>query len=239
MPFTVSKRFCDVATRWLDTVWEEVIKDGHAYPDSEAFLAQFGWNGKVRITISGSENYHRHPCMNEEELVEDDECSCKPGHLFTFTLQAWGQRVEPVDYDIYEVVVLQSEKNSEIANAENIATSLEKVCQHIRTWEGKTFYECKYCSERIVYKDGKCKECYIHQYERTEDEGGECCICRENGGQWAELTTCGHIMHYNCCKKIERNGDKKLCCPLCRKAWYSPSDDRHMLVNIKHNPYDI
>lgn len=57
---------------------------------------------------------------------------------------------------------------------------------------------------------GKCKTCYMHGYERTEEQGGNCCVCHENDGRWIRYL-CGHEIHLHCHQHLEK---KK--CPLCR-----------------------
>ena len=74
--------------------------------------------------------------------------------------------------------------------------------------------------------DYKCKECYLFSYTRTEEEGGDCAVCLQNGGVWYKLE-CTHIIHRMCLKKISKI---KPICPLCRVEFEYPLD-------VPNNPY--
>lgn len=60
----------------------------------------------------------------------------------------------------------------------------------------------------------KCQDCYIYSYTRTEEEGGDCCVCMQNGGRWVKLG-CNHILHKVCWNKIIKYKCKDKC-PMCR-----------------------
>jgi len=78
-------------------------------------------------------------------------------------------------------------------------------------------------------KDDKCRECHsfiLFSHTRTEEEGGECAVCLENGGMWYKLE-CNHIIHRICLNKISNTNP---ICPLCRARFKYPLD-------IQNNPY--
>jgi len=78
------------------------------------------------------------------------------------------------------------------------------------------------CGDKVARGD-QCRDCFIHAYERTEEEGGDCCVCHENNARWLKLE-CGHVLHTHCWEKIVGNK-----CPLCR----NPS------AKYTVNPYDV
>jgi hypothetical protein len=62
---------------------------------------------------------------------------------------------------------------------------------------------------------GLCDNCYIFGHERTEEEGGVCCVCLANNGIWGKLK-CGHTLHKKCFQNIQSSEGKRKC-PLCRE----------------------
>jgi hypothetical protein len=80
------------------------------------------------------------------------------------------------------------------------------------------------CGKKAKNND-KCRKCHLFSYTRTEEEGGDCAICLENGGLWHKLE-CEHILHRECLKKIS-----KPVCPLCRAVF------KYSLHDIYNNPY--
>jgi hypothetical protein len=75
------------------------------------------------------------------------------------------------------------------------------------------------CGGEKAIRGDFCRTCYLHSYKRTEEEGGDCCVCHENNGRWVKLE-CGHILHSYCWGKVVGKN-----CPLCRKASHSQSLD--------------
>ena len=94
--------------------------------------------------------------------------------------------------------------------------------EHKLSFLEKPIIMCE-CGKRAK-NDDKCKECHLFSYTRTEEEGGDCAVCLENGGVWHKLE-CTHVMHKICLKKIS-----KPICPLCRAKYKYPLD-------IPNNPY--
>ena len=79
--------------------------------------------------------------------------------------------------------------------------------------EKNKWMQC-HCGRRATM-NGACDECYIHSYVRSEEEGGDCCVCHENDGRWVKLD-CGHILHNHCFFEIKVEAEQKRKCPLCR-----------------------
>ena len=101
-------------------------------------------------------------------------------------------------------------------------TELNEIIAELSSRIGKEYTLC-ICETEVAAIDGLCKQCYIFQYERTEEEGGDCCICLTNIGSWVKLP-CEHYIHLQCCFKMDV---KK--CPLCR------TDFNDIIIN----PYDL
>jgi hypothetical protein len=97
--------------------------------------------------------------------------------------------------------------------------TVDKIYEVIQSYQS-TYYSCQ--CDRLVYDPsdreaplGKwCMNCYIFRYKRTEEQGGDCCICYENEGRWARFP-CGHETHYHCYSKMPANARR---CPLCRAS---------------------
>jgi hypothetical protein len=79
------------------------------------------------------------------------------------------------------------------------------------------------CGAEKAIRGDFCRRCYLHSYKRTEEEGGDCCVCHENNGRWTKLE-CGHILHSYCWDKVLECGGRRNC-PLCRKESLIPSRD--------------
>jgi hypothetical protein len=68
-------------------------------------------------------------------------------------------------------------------------------------------YEYQICEcNKLVFKDEKCRDCYIFDYEHHD----VCSICLQNGRKWIELD-CGHVFHHSCWEQVLNEK-----CPLCR-----------------------
>jgi len=76
-----------------------------------------------------------------------------------------------------------------------------------------------------------CSQCYIHSYVRTEEQGGDCCVCHENDGRWIRFK-CNHETHLHCYRRMTNNGQENMKCPLCREP-ISPPSAREF------DPYDV
>ena len=240
MSFTATKRFCDLTTRWLEVNWNEILKDGHRFYEGEAYIQILNFKN-VRVTVASHPVWHNHLCDGEDNqgrVTEDcNECDAECGTEFVFAIQHWKIKSNnDTVFTEYKTVIHKEDAYVGDGYERYKQAELENTILKIREWEGKTWDTCKHCEDEPVYKNDLCEDCYIYDYERTEEEGGECCICRENGGKWVKLSTCGHILHLTCCKKIECNVDKKKCCPLCREPWLNPGEC--LFTNLILSPYD-
>jgi hypothetical protein len=76
-----------------------------------------------------------------------------------------------------------------------------------------------------------CSACYIHSYVRTEEQGGDCCVCHENDLRWVRFQ-CAHEIHLHCYNHMTDDGRKNMKCPLCRES--IASESKHV-----RDPYDV
>ena len=76
-----------------------------------------------------------------------------------------------------------------------------------------------------------CSACYIHSYVRTEEQGGDCCVCHENDLRWVRFQ-CAHEIHLHCYNHMTDNGRESMKCPLCRES-IAP-ESKHV-----RDPYDV
>jgi hypothetical protein len=86
--------------------------------------------------------------------------------------------------------------------------------EHIDKEIGREFIlcSCGFVKDKLVYKDGLCKECWI--FATTKDD--RCCICLENEKErWTEMYRCTHSFHLRCAMKISGPVSFKKC-PICR-----------------------
>ncbi len=173
------------------------------------------------------DQFHDDYCeKNSEDSDEDvelitleDDCECYKGVSVQVEL-----RYRPI---VGKRITLLSTTISgqEDRFSDGKAPSLESVIAVVDSWED--FRLCQ-CGEVTEDPDRMwCRDCFVYRYTRTEDEGGDCCVCHENEGRWVELP-CGHQVHQHCyfsIKREERNGcpigdmykDHTRKCPLCRR----------------------
>jgi hypothetical protein len=233
MSFTITKRFCDVVTRWLEVNWDEIIEDA---PESVMMdtVRQMSWSENAYVQVASERVYHKKTCdsyndENGEAVYLDEkceECEAVPGTKLIFSVET------PKGYACIKHTIEVNKFAYIDGRAEDYYDRLlHEVCVHIRhRWEGKTWTPCKWCDIKALDNEDLCEYCYIHQYERTEEEGGDCCICHENNGVWVKLTTCNHILHLHCCNKMDLSNGKPRC-PLCRQVFD--------FMDKKCNPYDV
>jgi len=146
--------------------------------------------------------HHNYNCnLDFEGIVESgDACDCERQIAMTFYIE---------------------ENHRDIFKWET--WSLERLITELETFNS---YQLCACGSLVDENgDGWCQSCFIHRYHRTEEEGGDCCICMENEGVWMKLI-CKHVVHRNCYLK-----QNKYACPLCRAI--------SMPHECEIHPYDI
>jgi hypothetical protein len=176
------------------------------------------------ITLDYYMGFHADDCENEgERILFDERCDCD---------------YQEVQMEIEVSYEYDSKKNdllidsllldASVATKENMYEFLDKI-QEKKEW---TMCPCR----SVAKKDGLCKECYIHSYERTEEEGGNCAICYENNGRWTKLQ-CGHIFHTYCINNLDNVPLKgwTIKCPLCRSECFIGYDNKKVIRDC----YDV
>lgn len=151
--------------------------------------------------------FHREECENTDETTsETDECGCDTNRLYTASLSYDCKRNKCVNLVEYEFTKT-TDKAKLFEWIESIPDSFQ-ICS---------------CGFELVKRDEWCTMCYIFRYERTEEEGGACCVCLENEGRWIKLT-CSHILHKSCYNNL-----MKPQCPLCRHEHNSFDNDPYLI----------
>jgi hypothetical protein len=217
----LSNRGHTVFRRFIDINMDKVIKKAQSahhnsdYDESITFQ-RFIFQLQYRL------GYHEDGCEEGEEPIlfghGCDKCNYTKVQIRSNIQYQHPDKNRPTIEDIY----IDADK---VGIAEQVQLLLFK-----KQGKGWTLCMCK----RLAEKDGMCEECYIHSYERTEEEGGNCCICYENNGRWTKLE-CGHIFHRHCAYNIKKENGFVVKCPLCRK----PSDLRYNNPDIQHDCYDV
>lgn len=191
----ISQRFCDVISRSLHTNWDYILRNGNNYKNTHKPIMSVIYNDII-IEIMSSLN-HKDYCIGEN-------CNCL---VLTYTLS-----ISQNDGILLDCITF------------NDTSEMNNVISEISALNGKTYTICM-CGADTTFMDNLCKTCYIYQYRRPDEEGGDCCICLSNIGSWVKLP-CDHYVHTHCCYRMVV---KK--CPLCR-AHFNTHD-------IIKNPYDL
>lgn len=210
---TLSKRGFTVFKRYVETKFEEVVKKAkEATEDSEEPVAGFSYPNGWRLILDYSCACHRdEDCVVDGDNImaygeECDKCNYYPTHIL-IGLQY--KRAESWEWKIMACKEFQVKT----VKLEMLLDWLDYVEETKNKW---TF--CRYQCGDLATMNGACERCYIHSYVRSEEEGGDCCVCRENDGRWVKIR-CGHILHYHCFMKIpplqDGTGNRK--CPMCRE----------------------
>ena len=162
---------------------------------------------------------------DEDGMVTDDGCGCCPAYEFNVNIKLYNQTLEDVYLSDYMFGLHRSDLNDPNGNM------LPKILEWIDKLPS-TFEVCR-CAKMVARKDGWCNDCYIYRYTRSEEEGGDCCVCMENEGKWIKLS-CNHVIHEQCYNKIRYIGTTSsdpptpLLCPLCRQP----------IITTTPHPYD-
>lgn len=206
MTITLTPQSIGVILRHFEVHREDIIREGLIFTelcgDNYLKWSYFGKDQDKKMHYKSQNNGHRHLCdyFNHTRknyiTAEEKKCDeCHAIHGITFTLTIEDSKTET------ELEYIDFTKD----------TTLDEMREKLEKISGKTYDFCSCPDGYIVFKDGVCDYCYIHQYTRTEEEGGCCAICYENGGRWVEFDKCKHQFHSVCVAKLE----KKIC-PLCR-----------------------
>jgi len=239
---TISKRFCIVVSRWLKMNWKKMILTGINYPNNEKYsVLETIYNGDIEIKSFECQHYSM--CKRrkwnvkehfETEFIDhvkdEDNCPCKKGIYFKITYVTDEKQI--FKYKFYQDQddnAVNGGNDHDYTDDDLVARyNMDEVIEYIKSLEGKTFTTCKHC-DAIAIEDGMCKQCYIYGYTRTEEEGGDCAVCMQNGGRWVGSINCSHIICMGCNKKLQKKE-----CPLCRTS-YKGKDS---FIRTFHDPYD-
>ena len=202
---TLTPRFTVVLSRYFKVYRENIIKKGLKIQRENLYTFNYG---KITCLFFSEKNKHEEYCVRFEEEKQDNtvynkeclECGVKNG--ITYSLH--------IDYKINKHRTILEE----VQFTED--TTQEEMEEKLKILANKKYDFCK-CGS-VAFEENLCKGCFIHSYTRSEEEGGDCPICYENKGRWAEFSACKHQFHFECITKLEFNENYIKKCPLCRTA---------------------
>lgn len=204
---TLSKRGYTVFKRWVEVKFDPTLeraKEAQDDTDGEIDHHSFGKNWKIELDFDLPR--HIYGCDNsEKQMVYGDTCdTCRCEKMmfkialcYTNSGKHWWHTMETKEFPI------------ETVSKEMLLIWLDGVEENKNKW---SFCGCG----QLATMNEACDTCYIHGYVRSEEEGGDCCVCHENGGRWIKQQ-CGHILHRHCLLNIKVEGTKRKC-PLCRNS---------------------
>jgi hypothetical protein len=215
---TISPRMKTLMHRFFDIYYEKAL----AYPkchaledEGEVESRKFRIQDQIFIEVSyvAIQPLHEDDCeidgedMTDTRTSEDQTCDCDKNWQFNANIDLKGETGK----HYCGVDVFHFTQNTEKSR--------------LFDWLAKIETNFKLCSCGYrVKRDNWCADCFIHRYERTEEEGGDCCICLQNEGVWVKILPCNHILHLHCRLKIPGWN-----CPLCRQE----------MKGFEVNPYNI
>jgi hypothetical protein len=213
----LSKRGLTVFKRYVEMTFDEVLnkakKAKKPLYNTPYSISISKWTIKLDYYMG----FHDDECDKgvDADILFDEKCDECDYHKVRMSLVVYYE-YHPKKNDMHIDSLLL---DADIATKENMYEFLDKIQE--KQW---TICPCK----SVAKKDGLCRECYIHSYERTEEEGGHCAICYENNGRWMKME-CGHIFHSYCVRNLDgipssHGWIKK--CPLCRKECDICSDNK-------------
>ena len=196
----------EVIRRTLRSRFDTVIRDGltrvqsDPKDDEDKMRLWTEYVGKLQVAFHVRLPEHEDDCdQADDDDGDDGDCDCCMDREFTVSIfycpsaaASNGRKFPLAEYNFYSNF-----------KRENVsAVIMERLCDA---------YRLCHCGHDLESEDGWCSMCYIHRHERSDEEGGVCCICHENEGRWVKLG-CGHVMHRHCQQKLV-----KACCPMCRE----------------------
>ena len=197
---TITPHLITVIKRHFEVEHKNIIREGLKCPNSDVVISGNSYgnpSAKINVHINSFKNEHIWRCSHHDDCkdnsitAEEKKCEeCGETHGITFRLIIF--------------VNLRNDKRSKYLEKIYFTedTTLEEMLEKLEKISGKTYDFC-ICGN-TAFKDGLCTICYIHQYTRTEEEGGNCAICYENGGRWCEFDKCKHQFHRHCLDKLEK-----------------------------------
>jgi hypothetical protein len=224
---TISDRAKLIFTRWIDLWGDNIIArakeqdDDIDDPEVEVDSVCFGDSdiGMLSLTISVMLGYCEEGCDNWKDAI------------------AFPKKCETCKSTTQEIIISLSyhKKNEKKTNLYSTRIYLECITpdmfRNIIKALPPAYHLCS-CEQKVCDstdpespKSKWCATCFVYRYTRTEEQGGDCCICYENEGRWTRFS-CGHEIHHHCYMKLSIDPEKiriseyatSACkrCPLCR-----------------------
>jgi hypothetical protein len=218
---SLSKRGYTVLKRWVETKFEKALETAKEATedvlDGNGEIFQYNKNWRLELNYCCA--YHIDGCRNEGEDVVGEQCDhCDPIPLMFCVDLSYTNHDNNTDWKCFE----QGSWRARTLKIEVLLSWLDWVQEKKNKW---TLCRCGH----LATMNGVCDKCYIHSYVRSEEEGGDCCVCHENDGRWDKLE-CGHILHNHCFFNILLEAGFKRKCPLCRQLSKFP---------ISYDCYDV
>lgn len=198
--FSMTPHFIKVLCRTLEMNVMDLIRKA-----KKIEVRKLDYTAELRNYFNGNKGelyticypiHHSKRCSeySDEDKVESfcEDCKKNSGFLLKSCMYLTYMNPAKCLVNIFDI-------KSEVLGNKNESESVFDLLSQIQKLEGKIYSFCP-CGE-VQIKDGRCKNCYIHEYTRTEEEGGNCAICLENGGRWIKLS-CNHIFHMKCFHKF-------------------------------------
>lgn len=207
---TLSKRGYTVFKRFIDVKFDkalDIAKNAEGISDDDGIVHHI-FNKLWKIEL------------NYNIAMHEDECPKGDGEFMSY-----GEKCDACNHDELEFIISISYYNGVKDGwkyLEDKSISAEHVTKDkLFAWlnwveETKNAWKFCPCGAKATMNE-VCDTCYIHSYYRTEEEGGDCCICHENNGRWIKQE-CGHILHTHCWRKIKTESNYGRKCPLCRQV---------------------
>lgn len=218
MAIILSERVKTLLQRFLEAEMPKIVENAKGYageePEDEwtTFFHIKDWLLKIHVFTP----QHEHDCPHEgEDLAYGETCDeCNPEtHTLRFILTYKKTCIAHVNYGLE---VPQKTLAAWIRSLEN-EWKLCRCGQPLRMFPSPN--------------EALCSPCYIHSYTRTEEQGGDCCVCHENEGRWIRFK-CAHEIHLHCYRRMTDNARENMKCPLCREPITPVST--HVV-----DPYDV
>ena len=213
---TLSPRIKEIFRRFIDVEADDMIQHIKTLDDDssgEEMNREVSIRaGNVVMKLCGGPGAHSDDCHESSGYLAYGETCSHCNHSNAYLHVSVGHSVSVLSYFVF-----LSHNNYDVKDI--TADTLYKWVETLR----EEWKLCQ-CNSIATIRD-KCKICYIHRYERTEEQGGNCCVCHENDGRWIRYQ-CGHEIHLHCHRQIV---EKK--CPLCRAETLSSTS--------RIDPYDV
>lgn len=210
---TISPRIKEVFRRFVEVEADDMIQhiktlnndSSEQEMEQEASVRA----GKIVMKLSGGPGGHDDDC-GLGYLAYGGTCRCD--HSNAYLHVSVGHMVDGISYHVF-----LTHHNYDVKDI---------TADTLYRWVEALQEEWKLCQcNSVATIRGKCKTCYMHGYVRTEEQGGDCCVCHENDGRWIRYQ-CGHEVHVHCHRKITTGK-----CPLCRAETTSSTS--------RYDPYDV